>query len=67
MGAQKINNNAKQSVYGIVTDGNLWQFGKLYVDLFTKNKKNYTMDNMQELYGALECVVNLVEQGQNNS
>ena len=60
--SQKINNNDKKSVYGIVTDGNLWQFGRLNTDLFTKNEKNYTIDDMQELYGALEYLANLVEQ-----
>lgn len=59
---QKINNDDKQSVYGIVTDGNLWQFGCLQADLFTKNEKNYTLDNLQILYGALEYLVCLVTQ-----
>ena len=62
--SQKINNNDKKSVYGIVTDGNLWQFGRLNTDLFTKNEKNYTIDDLQELYGALEYLANLVEQEQ---
>ncbi len=60
--SQKINNSADNSVYGVVTDGNLWQFGRLLADLFTKNERNYTIDNMQELYGALECLADLVEQ-----
>ncbi|NJO17482.1 MAG: hypothetical protein HC877_17580 [Thioploca sp.] len=62
--SQKINNNDKKSVYGIVTDGNLWQFGRLNADLFTKDEKNYTIDNIQELYGALEYLADLVEQEQ---
>lgn len=61
--SQKINND-KKSVYGIVTDGNLWQFSRLNTDLFTKNEKNYTIDDIQELYGALEYLANLVEQEQ---
>jgi len=62
--SQKINNNDEKSVYGIVTDGNLWQFGRLNTDLFTKNEKNYTIDDIQALYGALEYLANLVEQEQ---
>lgn len=62
--SQKINRNDQKSVYGIVTDGNLWQFGRLHADLFTKNDKNYTIDDMQELYGALEYLTDLVEQEQ---
>jgi len=60
--AQKINQADKRAVYGIVTDGNLWQFACLKADLFTKNEENYTLDNMQRLYGALEYLACLVEQ-----
>jgi len=60
--SQKINNNETNSVYGVVTDGNLWQFGRLQEHLFTKNEKNYIIDNMQELFGALEHLATLVEQ-----
>ncbi|MDJ1176170.1 hypothetical protein [Roseofilum capinflatum] len=62
--AQKINNNQKNSVYGIVTDGNLWQFGRLHADVFTKHEKNYTIDKIQELYGALEYLADLLDQDQ---
>lgn len=60
--AQKINQEDKREVYGIVTDGNLWQFGCLNADIFTKNEENYTIDNIQLLYGALEYLAFLVEQ-----
>ena len=62
--SQKINKNDQKAVYGIVTDGNLWQFGRLRTDLFTKNEQNYTVDNIEKLYGALECLADLVEQEQ---
>jgi hypothetical protein len=32
---QLINKNAQKSVYGIVTDGERWEFGKLENDVFT--------------------------------
>lgn len=60
--SQKINKNSNKSVFGIVTDGNLWQFGQLKKDIFTKNEENYTVDNLAKLYGALEFLANLVEQ-----
>jgi hypothetical protein len=60
--AQKINQDAERAVYGVVTDGNLWQFGRLRRDVFTKNAANFTVDHLAKLYGALECVVELVEQ-----
>ncbi|MDM8564620.1 hypothetical protein QUF74_03110 [Candidatus Halobeggiatoa sp. HSG11] len=60
--SQKINKNSEKSVYGIVTDGNLWQFGRLKEEIFTKNDDNYIIDDISKLYGALEFLANLVEQ-----
>lgn len=60
--AQKINQDAERVVYGVVTDGNLWQFGRLRRNVFTKNAENFTVDRLPRLYGALECVAELVEQ-----
>ncbi len=59
--SQKINENPQKPVYGIVTDGNLWQFGKLVEDIFTQNLENFTVDKLPRLYGALEYLVQLVE------
>lgn len=62
--SQKINNDAVKPVYGVVTDGNLWQFGRLAGQIFTINERNYTIDDIQELYGALEFLADLVEREQ---
>jgi len=59
--AQKINEDPTFPVYGIVTDGNLWQFGRLLLDTFTKNTSNYTIDNLARLFGALEAMAQLIE------
>ncbi len=59
--AQKLNNDLPRSVYGIVTDGNLWQFGRLAADVFTQNLENFTIDKLPKLYGALEYIAQLVE------
>jgi hypothetical protein len=45
-----------------VTDGNLWQFGRLVGGVFTKNSANFTIDTLPKVYGALEYLVQLVEQ-----
>jgi len=45
--SQIMNNDPEKPVYGIVTDGNLWQFGYLCIDLFTKDNQNYTIDKIQ--------------------
>ncbi|NES03736.1 MAG: hypothetical protein F6K22_13320 [Okeania sp. SIO2F4] len=60
--SQKINDNFFRGVYGIVTDGNLWQFGKLVADNFIKDSGNFTIDNLPRVYGALEKLVQLVEE-----
>lgn len=59
--AQKLNDNPQKSVYGVVTDGNLWQFGKLLACRFTQNIENFTIDKLSKLYGALEYLIQLVE------
>lgn len=60
--SQKINNNDQNPIYGIVTDGNLWQFGKLVENVFTINEHNYTIDHLKELYGALEYIADTIEE-----
>lgn len=62
--SQKLNQAPEQPVYGILTDGNLWQFGYLQADLFTKDDRNYTIDRIQEVYGALEYLFTRIEQEQ---
>jgi hypothetical protein len=55
--AQKINGNPEKAVYGIVTDGKLWEFGQLEKDVFTKFVQGYTVDDLSELFGVLEFVL----------
>ncbi|MEM6255734.1 MAG: hypothetical protein AAF821_22715 [Cyanobacteria bacterium P01_D01_bin.156] len=62
--SQKINDDATFPVYGIVTDGNLWQFARLVLDTFTRSTDNYTIDNLARLFGALEAVAQLIEKAQ---
>lgn len=57
LAAQKINENSQRAVYGIVTDGNSWQFGRLLADIFTKNDRNFTIDDLTHLYGSLEQLI----------
>jgi hypothetical protein len=54
--AQKINDNETIAVYGIVTDGKLWEFGKLQADLFTKNIESFTVDHLARLFGVLNHI-----------
>jgi hypothetical protein len=54
--AQKTNGDAGFPVQGIVTDGKLWEFGKLAEDLFIKNIVGYTVDHLPSLFGALHFI-----------
>jgi len=51
--AQKINRNERKPVYGLVTDAEVWQFGKLEDVTFTKHRTHLTTDNLAQLCGAL--------------
>jgi hypothetical protein len=51
--AQKLNDNPNLPLYGIVTDGRFWEFGKLVKDEFFQNTEAYSIDNMTALFGAL--------------
>ena len=54
--AQKINGDAGFAVQGIVTDGKLWEFGKLAGNTFVKNIEGFTVDHLGKLFGALNFV-----------
>lgn len=57
--AQKINNDANLAnlpVYGIVTDGVVWQFGRLVGDTFTQNRTDFVLTNLPMLFGAVSAV-----------
>ena len=54
--AQKINDDPDVSVYGIVSDGERWQFGKLVDDGFTQSRTTFSIDNLPILFGAINAV-----------
>jgi hypothetical protein len=57
--AQRLNGNTALPVYGIVTDGEIWQFGKLVDSVFTKNLSRLTIDRLEEVYGAVFGLIEL--------
>ena len=54
--AEKMDGGAAFPVYGIVTDGTLWQFGRLIGETFTQNKADFTLTNLSTLFGAVDSV-----------
>lgn len=51
--AQKMNQTEEKPVYGIVTDGELWQMGRLVGDVFTKEKTRIAITDLDKLFGAI--------------
>ncbi len=51
--AQKINESLEQTLFGIVSNGKVWEFGKLSLDRFVKNIKSYYISDLDELFGAI--------------
>jgi hypothetical protein len=59
--ADRLNQHSR-SVYGIVTDGNLWQFGRLNQQIFTKNLASYTISDREQLFCVLNGLLDLATQ-----
>ena len=60
--AQKLNGDETLTVYGIVTDAELWQFGKLAGKRFTKNYSRATIGNLDRVFGSVFKVVELASE-----
>lgn len=54
--AQKLNAHPENKVFGIVSNGKLWEFSQLQNDIITKNLKYYTLENLPQLMGAINFV-----------
>ena len=61
--AQNIKEQAALPVYGIVTDGMMWQFGKLVGDVFTENLTPFSLGDMPRLFGAIDAVFKACQNG----
>ena len=60
--AQKINADSEIPIYGIVSDGTLWQFGYLVGDAFTRNQTSFSVDDLPTLFGAIDIVFKTVSE-----
>lgn len=59
--ADRLNTDSR-AVYGIVTDGKLWEFGRLHHQIFTKNTASYTITDLEKLFSVLNGLFNLATQ-----
>lgn len=53
---QKINDDERAVVYGIVPTGLVWEFGKLERDTFTKHFVSYAISAPNKIYGILDFI-----------
>jgi hypothetical protein len=64
--AQKLNETPPIAIFGIVSNGDRWQFGKLEGNVFTRNITFYSIQNLDALFAAVnflfrQCEVQLAE------
>ncbi len=56
--AQKFNRNTDMDIFGIVTTGNFWQFGKLRKNILTMEVISFSaVDNLQKLFNILNWII----------
>ncbi|WP_413198459.1 hypothetical protein [Nostoc piscinale] len=53
---QRINDDFVSDIFGIVTNGKVWQFGKLTADVFTRNKDLYVIQDLDKLFAAVNYI-----------
>jgi len=63
---QKLNENPDQFIYGIVSNGQFWQFGMLHQQTFTKNLTSYTVSDLDRLIAAVNALFNQCSLGLSN-
>lgn len=54
--AQKLNENPDMIVFGIVSNGKIWQFGKLEAKIFTKNLTFYSFQDLDQLFAVVNYI-----------
>jgi hypothetical protein len=59
--AQKLNNEPQRCVFGMVSNGEVWEFGKLEADRFTKHLEVYTIKELDNLSGAINYLLEQCE------
>lgn len=56
LAAQKLNEKSDQTIFGIVSNGKNWEFGKLVGDRFAQNEKIYYLQELETLFAAINDV-----------
>jgi hypothetical protein len=54
--AQRLNEERNLIVFGIVSNGDRWQFGKLEENVFTRNIELYTIQELDKLFAVVNYI-----------
>ncbi|MUH00027.1 hypothetical protein F7734_50240 [Scytonema sp. UIC 10036] len=64
--AQRLNGEMQIVIYGIASNGDRWQFGKLEADVFTRNITFYTIQELEKLFAVVNYIFQQCEMQLNN-
>lgn len=64
--AQRLNQESQVIIYGIVSNGAVWQFGKLEAENFTRNITPYTIYDLDKLFASVNYIFQQCELQLNN-
>jgi hypothetical protein len=64
--AQRLNGEYQIIIFGIVSNGITWQFGKLEGEQFTRNSTYYTIQDLDKLFRAVNFIFKQCEIQLNN-
>jgi hypothetical protein len=59
---QKINNDDNLPIFGIVTNGDIWEFGKLEGSLFIEYEDKYVLKDIDTIISALTSILEYYKQ-----
>jgi len=59
---QKLNQNPAQEIYGIVSNGDVWEFANLQKDVFTTYLNKCQITDLTDLYGFLNTILQHIKQ-----
>lgn len=62
LAAQKINGNERILLQGLVSNGEVWQFGKLNGHNFIRDPRSFTISDLSALFAALHSVFETAKQ-----
>jgi hypothetical protein len=54
--AQRMNHESQMTIFGIVSNGKIWEFGQLNNNQFIKNITPYTIYNLDQLFAVVNYV-----------